>query len=78
MSCCRIAGRRRGRRLRGSRRYGEAAGDSIPWVARLMALAIRFDGLLREETIQDYAGRWLPGYRSGESGRDQLCVLQRW
>ena len=28
---------------------------SIPRIARLMALAIRFDGLVREETIQDYA-----------------------
>jgi hypothetical protein len=34
---------------------GEAAGCSIPRIARLMALAIRFDGLLREETIRDYA-----------------------
>ena len=33
----------------------EAAGRSIPRIARLMALAIRFEGLLREETIQDYA-----------------------
>jgi len=34
---------------------GERAGGSIPRIARLMALAIRFEGLLREETIQDYA-----------------------
>jgi hypothetical protein len=34
---------------------GEAANCSIPRVARLMALAIRFEGLLREQTIQDYA-----------------------
>jgi hypothetical protein len=34
---------------------GAAAGGSVPRIARLMALAIRFDGLLREETIQDYA-----------------------
>jgi hypothetical protein len=34
---------------------GERAGRSIPRIARLMALAIRFDGLLREETIGDYA-----------------------
>ena len=34
---------------------GERAGGSIPRIARLMALAIRFDGLLREETIRDYA-----------------------
>ncbi len=32
-----------------------AAGHTIPRVARLMALAIRFDGLLHEETIRDYA-----------------------
>ena len=30
-------------------------GGSIPRIARLMALAIRFDGLLRDETIRDYA-----------------------
>ena len=34
---------------------GEAADRSIPRIARLMALAIRFEGLVREETIQDYA-----------------------
>jgi hypothetical protein len=34
---------------------GEADGSSIPRIARLMALAIRFEGLLREETIRDYA-----------------------
>jgi hypothetical protein len=28
---------------------------SIPRIARLMALAIRFEGLLRDETIRDYA-----------------------
>jgi hypothetical protein len=33
----------------------EATGRSIPRIARLMALAIRFDGLLREEKIRDYA-----------------------
>ena len=32
-----------------------SAGCSIPRIARLMALAIRFDGLLRKETIRDYA-----------------------
>ena len=30
-------------------------GDSIPRIARLMALAIRFQGLLREKKIRDYA-----------------------
>jgi hypothetical protein len=34
---------------------GERAGGSVPRIARLMALAIRFDGLLRQETIRDYA-----------------------
>lgn len=34
---------------------GERAGGSIPRIARLMALAIRFEGLLGEETIRDYA-----------------------
>jgi DNA invertase Pin-like site-specific DNA recombinase len=34
---------------------GEGAEDSIPRIARLMALAIRFEGMLRDETIPDYA-----------------------
>jgi hypothetical protein len=34
---------------------GEPAGSAIPRIARLMALAIRFEGLLRNETIRDYA-----------------------
>ena len=33
----------------------EVAWPVIPRIARLMALAIRFEGMLREETIQDYA-----------------------
>src|SRR5580698_3733572 len=33
----------------------EVFGCSIPRIARLMALAIRFEGLVRGETIQDYA-----------------------
>ena len=33
----------------------EAAGRSIPRIARLMALAIRFEGLLRDNTIRDCA-----------------------
>jgi hypothetical protein len=32
-----------------------AASSSIPRIARLMALAIRFDQLLRAETFRDYA-----------------------
>lgn len=34
---------------------GEANGAAIPRIARLMALAIRFEGLLRDNTIRDYA-----------------------
>jgi hypothetical protein len=34
---------------------GEATGGAIPRIARLMALAIRFEGLLRDDTIRDYA-----------------------
>ncbi len=34
---------------------GQEAEHPIPRVARLMALAIRFEGLLRDETIRDYA-----------------------
>jgi hypothetical protein len=34
---------------------GETAGHPIPRIARLMALAIRFKGLLRNQTIRDYA-----------------------
>jgi hypothetical protein len=33
----------------------ESTGNSIPRIARLMALAIRFEGLVRTETIRDYA-----------------------
>ena len=33
----------------------EAAESSIPRIARLMALTIRLDGLLRAEAFQDYA-----------------------
>ena len=35
--------------------HGEAAGCCIPRIARLMALAIRFEGLLRDRTIRDCA-----------------------
>jgi hypothetical protein len=34
---------------------GEAAGHCIPRIARLMALAIRFEGLVSDGTIRDYA-----------------------
>jgi hypothetical protein len=33
----------------------EPAGSAIPRIARLMALAIRFDGFLRAEEFRDYA-----------------------
>ena len=31
------------------------AAEDIPRIARLLALALRLEGLLREETIRDYA-----------------------
>src|ERR1035437_3669342 len=34
---------------------GERAASLIPRIARLMALAIRFEGLVRTERIRDYA-----------------------
>ena len=34
---------------------GEVADGSIPRIARLMALAIRFEGLVRNKSIRDYA-----------------------
>jgi hypothetical protein len=34
---------------------GERATSLIPRIARLMALAIRFEGLVRQGTIRDYA-----------------------
>ena len=33
----------------------DAATGAIPRIARLLALAIRLDGLIREESIRDYA-----------------------
>jgi hypothetical protein len=38
-----------------SDRQPSMVGDPVPRIARLMALAIRFEGLLREGTIRDYA-----------------------
>jgi hypothetical protein len=49
-------GRKRNVDLSPSQRSdGEVAVGSIPRIARLMALALRFDGLLRTKTIRDYA-----------------------
>jgi hypothetical protein len=36
-------------------KHGEVADGSIPRIARLLALAIRLEGLIRDETIRDYA-----------------------
>src|SRR5580704_9298399 len=33
----------------------DAACPIVPRIARLMALAIRFEGMLRDETVRDYA-----------------------
>jgi hypothetical protein len=55
--CVGREGRRENRTLSSDRPWpdGEAAGRCVPRIARLMALAIRFEGLLRNETIRDYA-----------------------
>ena len=51
-----IFGAERNRREESAvRPTAKPAGRSIPRIARLMALAIRFEGLLRDETIRDYA-----------------------
>jgi hypothetical protein len=55
-----LAGRQscRGNRIAASRLQpsgDDAAVRPIARIARLMALAIRFEGLLREEMVQDYA-----------------------
>lgn len=34
---------------------GDPGSDAIPRIARLMALAIRFEGMRRDRTIRDYA-----------------------
>jgi hypothetical protein len=49
------AGKQRGQDGKAFSERHPLAGGSIPRATRLMALAIRFEGLLREETIQDYA-----------------------
>ena len=47
---------KRSQRRSTAKSHGSATGnDSIPRTARLMALAIRFDGLLRAEKFRDYA-----------------------
>ena len=38
-----------------TRRAAEASPRAIPRIARLMALAIRLEGLIRKQTIADYA-----------------------
>jgi hypothetical protein len=51
-----FAVRRRGRLENpAARQLGEPAEGFIPRVARLLALAIRLEGLIREQTIPDYA-----------------------
>ena len=49
--------RRRSRTPSADQQVSGGHGDRqcIPRIARLMALAIRFEGLLREEAIRDYA-----------------------
>jgi hypothetical protein len=49
------AGRQRRQEDQAAPGERQLVDEAIPRIARLMALAIRFDGLLREETIRDYA-----------------------
>jgi hypothetical protein len=55
---CRVQFNRRGR---GSRKRGPSSGESaalsgrVPWVSRLMALAIRMEELIRSRNVTDYA-----------------------
>ena len=44
-----------GRESLAARRPSQPADPSIPRIARLLALAIRLEGLIREQTIADYA-----------------------
>jgi hypothetical protein len=55
--CARGKGRRNSKAFSSLQLLSEvpAASSSIPRTARLMALAIRFDGLLRAEEFRDYA-----------------------
>jgi hypothetical protein len=41
--------------LRPAKSHPLVVGESIPRIARLMALAIRFEGLLQKKKIRDYA-----------------------
>ena len=55
---CQVQFNRRGR---GSRKRSPSSGDSatqpgrVPWVSRLMALAIRMEELIRSRDVRDYA-----------------------
>lgn len=50
---CKTAGKGRVRILPGNRQHNEPG--NTPRITRLMALAIKFDQLLREGTVRDYA-----------------------
>jgi hypothetical protein len=57
---CQVHFQRRGRGARKSLQLGDTASPAyergrIPRIARLMALAIRFDSLIRDGVVADYA-----------------------
>ena len=64
--------RRRGRESQAARRPSEPAERSIPRIARLLALAIRLEGLIREQTIPNYAAVARRGCRSFQSSCREL------
>ncbi len=54
-SCAGRTERRRNRESSLDQPLHDVANHSVPRIARLMALAIRFEGMLRNHTIRDYA-----------------------
>ena len=64
---------RSGRKNASVHREGEAPGRTIPRIARLMALALRFEGLLRNGTIRDYAEL----ARLGQVSRARVTQIMR-
>ena len=65
--------RRGGRENPAARRPSQPADHSIPRIARLLALAIRLERLIREQTIPDYA----EGARRGRVTRARMTQIMK-
>jgi len=61
------------RPAKSSDRQPAMVGDPIPRIARLMALAMRFEGLVREQTVRDYAEL----ARSGHVTRARMTQIMK-